>query len=258
MSLGGAFRVFLSELAAVGLDPAALCAAARVEPRALHDRVPLGLDELTRILGRAEAMARDVSLGLHMAERASTRRPRHGIRARAPLPGAFPAAREGGTGRPRGPRAPAAHGESGGRRGPGGRARAATPQPGPPMTVRLATAVEGALARGKRTDRETLARSLGMSGKTSLAASHRGAPVPRRGGRGSTRAGGAVARAGARSGGGGGTGRIRRSRGVRKGFPALVRGAPVGVQGTPEAPLLTFRLVRASPPSERRLPHADS
>ncbi len=34
------------------------------------------------------------------------------------------------------------------------------------MTVRLATAVEGALARGKRTDRETLARSLGMSGKT--------------------------------------------------------------------------------------------
>src|SRR5262249_61629160 len=86
----------------------------------------------------------------------------------------------------------------------------------------------------------------------------RGMPVPRRGGRGSTRPGGAVARAGAGSGGGGGTGRVRRSRGVRKGFPALVRGAPVGVQGTPEAPLLTFPLVRASPPSERRLPHADS
>jgi AraC-like DNA-binding protein len=39
-------------------------------------------------------------------------------------------------------------------------------EPGLPMTVRLATAVEGALARGKRTDRESLARSLGMSGKT--------------------------------------------------------------------------------------------
>src|SRR5262249_8247513 len=38
--------------------------------------------------------------------------------------------------------------------------------PGPPATVRLATAVEGALAGGTGTDRETLARSLGMSGKT--------------------------------------------------------------------------------------------
>src|SRR5262249_7138382 len=73
MSRGGAFRVFLSELAAVGLDLAAVCGAARVDPRILHDGVPLGLDELTRILERAEAMARDVSLGLHMAERARGR-----------------------------------------------------------------------------------------------------------------------------------------------------------------------------------------
>src|SRR5262249_49745587 len=73
MSLGGAFRVLLSELGAVGLDPAAVCAAARVDPGALHDGVPLGLDELTRILDRAEAMAGDVSLGLHMAERAHGR-----------------------------------------------------------------------------------------------------------------------------------------------------------------------------------------
>src|SRR5262249_22759262 len=73
MSRGGAFRVFLSELAAVGLDLAAVCGAARVDPRILHDGVPLGLDELTRILERAEVMARDVSLGLHMAERARGR-----------------------------------------------------------------------------------------------------------------------------------------------------------------------------------------
>jgi len=39
-------------------------------------------------------------------------------------------------------------------------------EPGAPVAVRLATAVEGALARGKRTDRGTVARSLGMSGKT--------------------------------------------------------------------------------------------
>src|SRR5262249_58250257 len=50
-------------------------------------------------------------------------------------------------------------------------ARAAGPaqrpaEPGAPVAVRLATAVEGALARGKRTDRGTAARSLGMSGKT--------------------------------------------------------------------------------------------
>src|SRR5262245_29285063 len=73
MSREGAFRVFLSELAAVGLDPAAVCGAAGVDPRILHDGVPLGLDELTRILERAEAMARDVSLGLHVAERARGR-----------------------------------------------------------------------------------------------------------------------------------------------------------------------------------------
>src|SRR5262245_53399964 len=73
MSRGGAFRVFLSEQAAVGLDPAAVCGAAGVDPRVLHDGVLLSLDELTRILERAEAMARDVSLGLHMVERARGR-----------------------------------------------------------------------------------------------------------------------------------------------------------------------------------------
>src|SRR5262245_18730195 len=73
MSLGGAFRVLLSELAAVGLDPAAVCAAAGVDPRVLHGGGALRLDGLTRILERAEAIAGDVSLGLHMAERAQGR-----------------------------------------------------------------------------------------------------------------------------------------------------------------------------------------
>src|SRR5262245_20625451 len=167
MSLGGAFRVFLSELAAVGLDPAALCAAARVEPRALHDRVPLGLDELTRILGRAEAMARDVSLGLHMAERASTAAaPPRNTSACSAARCVSGSTRRGywsaaGTSRARCARRirrPPRPWRPGSRSDPPTRAA--------PMTVRLATAVEGALARGKRTDRETLARSLGMSGKT--------------------------------------------------------------------------------------------
>ena len=70
MSLGGAFRVLLSELTSVGLDPAAVCAAARVDPRAPEDdAVPLGLNELTQVLEHAEAMAGDALLGLHMAER---------------------------------------------------------------------------------------------------------------------------------------------------------------------------------------------
>jgi AraC-like DNA-binding protein len=74
MSPGGAFRVILSELASVGLDPRAVCAAARVDPRAPDDAaVRLGVDELTRVLERAEAMSGDTLLGLHMAERAQGR-----------------------------------------------------------------------------------------------------------------------------------------------------------------------------------------
>ena len=70
MSLGGAFRVILSGLTSVGLDPAAVCAEAGVDPRAPEDdSVPLGLDDLTKVLERAEAMAGDALLGLHMAER---------------------------------------------------------------------------------------------------------------------------------------------------------------------------------------------
>lgn len=74
MSLGGAFRVILSELASVGLDPSAVCTQAGVDPQAAEDSsVPLGLDELTRVLERAETMADDPLLGLHMAERAQGR-----------------------------------------------------------------------------------------------------------------------------------------------------------------------------------------
>jgi AraC-like DNA-binding protein len=74
MSVGGAYRVVLSELASVGLDPVAVCTAAGVDPRVLHDdAVPLGLDELTRALERAEAIASDPLLGLHMAQRARGR-----------------------------------------------------------------------------------------------------------------------------------------------------------------------------------------
>lgn len=74
MALDGAFRVMLAELASVGLDPAAVCEAARVDARALDDaRVPLGLVEVTHVLERAAAMAGDPLVGLHMAERARGR-----------------------------------------------------------------------------------------------------------------------------------------------------------------------------------------
>jgi Helix-turn-helix domain/Arabinose-binding domain of AraC transcription regulator, N-term len=74
MSLGGAFRVVLAELASVGLDPAAVCCGAQVDPRALHDdAVLLGVNELTRVLEQADALSGDGLLGLHMAERAQGR-----------------------------------------------------------------------------------------------------------------------------------------------------------------------------------------
>lgn len=74
MAVGGAFRVILTELASVGLDPAAVCAAAGVDPRVLQDdALPLGLDELRRTLARAEVVAADPLLGLHMAQRARGR-----------------------------------------------------------------------------------------------------------------------------------------------------------------------------------------
>jgi len=72
MSLGGALRVMLSELASVGVDPAVACAEARVAVPE-DDAVPFGLDELTRVLERAEALSGDPLLGLHMAERAHGR-----------------------------------------------------------------------------------------------------------------------------------------------------------------------------------------
>lgn len=74
MSYGGAYRVILSELAAVRLDPALVCVEAGIDPRALDDeQVPFGAQELTHALERAEAMAADPLLGLHIAERASGR-----------------------------------------------------------------------------------------------------------------------------------------------------------------------------------------
>ncbi len=74
MSLGGAFRVLLSELASVGLDPALVCADAGLDARVTHDTaVSLGLDELRAVLRRAETLANDALVGLHMAERAQGR-----------------------------------------------------------------------------------------------------------------------------------------------------------------------------------------
>jgi AraC-like DNA-binding protein len=72
MSLGGALRVMLAELASVGVDPAVACAEARIDlPE--DDAVPFGIDELTRVLERAEALSGDPLLGLHMAEHAHGR-----------------------------------------------------------------------------------------------------------------------------------------------------------------------------------------
>ena len=74
MSLDGAFRVMLTGLASVGLDPEAVCAAARVDPRTARDpTLPLGHEELGRILAQAERMAADPLLGLHLAERVPAR-----------------------------------------------------------------------------------------------------------------------------------------------------------------------------------------
>lgn len=74
MSLDGAFRVILSGLASVGLDPAAVCAAAGVDPRTPGDAsLPFGGLELARVLARAEAMSGDPLLGLHVAEHSPVR-----------------------------------------------------------------------------------------------------------------------------------------------------------------------------------------
>jgi AraC-like DNA-binding protein len=74
MSLAGALRVIVSELETVGLDPAAVCSAAGVDPRVLEDgAVALGVPEVARLLEGAEAMAGDALLGLHVAERARGR-----------------------------------------------------------------------------------------------------------------------------------------------------------------------------------------
>ncbi len=250
MSLGGGLRVILSELVAVGLDPAVVCAGAGVVVPE-DDAAPFGLGELTRVLERAEAMTGDPLLGLHMAERArgrgvlsylartqrtvgdglqtferfagstwstdAVRLERDGeetfvrVRLGVPTPRhvldyvvariAISLRRSGAGAR----RVAFAH-------APGGPVseyerilrcpvhfrqpetglvleaddlarplRTASPEaadalaaalvrqtehPGSPVAARLAAAVEDALARGRRLDRETLAHSLGMSGRT--------------------------------------------------------------------------------------------
>ncbi len=74
MSVPGAFRVLLSELVSIGVDPAAVCTAAGVDPRVLDEHgAPLDIGALAALLARAEAMAGDPLLGLHMAERAQGR-----------------------------------------------------------------------------------------------------------------------------------------------------------------------------------------
>ncbi len=74
MSLDGAFRVILTGLGAVGLDPAAVCRAAGLDPRMPDDpALPFGGVELARVLAQAEALSGDPLLGLHVGERAPER-----------------------------------------------------------------------------------------------------------------------------------------------------------------------------------------
>ena len=74
MSLDGAFRVILSGLAAVGLEPEAVCTAAGVDPRTPQDAtLPFGPEELARVLAEAERMTGDALLGVHVAERVPAR-----------------------------------------------------------------------------------------------------------------------------------------------------------------------------------------
>ena len=74
MPAAASVRVLLAELATLGLDPARLCADAGADPSALADRSrPFGLRALGRVLARAEEVARDPHLGLHLAERAQGR-----------------------------------------------------------------------------------------------------------------------------------------------------------------------------------------
>jgi len=74
MSLGGAFRVVVAELAAVGLDPAAVCRDAGLDPALLDDPARrFGTRDLARVLERAEELTGDAQLGLHMAESAQGR-----------------------------------------------------------------------------------------------------------------------------------------------------------------------------------------
>lgn len=74
MSLDGAFRVILSGLSSVGLDPAAVCTAAGIDPRTPTDpSLPFGGVELVRVLAHAEAISGDPLLGLHVAEHTPVR-----------------------------------------------------------------------------------------------------------------------------------------------------------------------------------------
>lgn len=71
MSLDTALRIMVAELAALGLDPVAVCTGAGVDVRVLREDagIPLGLADAGRILEAAEAQSGDTLLGLHLAER---------------------------------------------------------------------------------------------------------------------------------------------------------------------------------------------
>lgn len=74
MSLDGAFRVILTGLATVGLDPVAVCRAAGLDPRTPEDpALPFGGVELARVLVEAERLSGDALLGLHVGERVPER-----------------------------------------------------------------------------------------------------------------------------------------------------------------------------------------
>jgi len=74
MSRAGALRVLLSELAGVGLDAAAVCAAAGLDPRTPSDHaLALDLAQLGTALATAQAMSGDALLGVPMAERTPAR-----------------------------------------------------------------------------------------------------------------------------------------------------------------------------------------
>jgi AraC-like DNA-binding protein len=179
MSLGGAFRVVLAELASVGLDPAAVCCGAQVGAvvRIEHrDAIVFVAFHLGRELPRhaVEYVVARTAMSLRRSGAGACEvRFRHApggapdeyrrvlrcpVRFRQHETGlSLPAAELARPLRTANP--DAAEALAAGLSRSQVRYRSS-------VSARLAGVAEAAIARGERIDRETLARSLGMSGKT--------------------------------------------------------------------------------------------